>query len=147
MRKLSNAKNYIYRNTSKRGPVRPFGSYQWSCKRRGLVWTSEGGHDWLVGFDVSFRVSEKSRQRVLATGSKNVHAYAVCDSVWNCPPERVDGLTFDDISNARPISYNPKVGPYFTDSNGYPLKSARAVIASPAGMLAVDPVFHKEVSK
>jgi len=71
--------------------------------------------------NVSFKVSEAGRQRVLSEGRKNVHAGAVgyIDAAWGLEPRRDDldyetlkglglGGVFRPLSRGTRISYNPR---------------------------------------
>ncbi|AEJ94527.1 hypothetical protein FGG52_gp77 [Mycobacterium phage Backyardigan] len=56
--------------------------------------------------DVTPKVSEAGRQRVLREGKKNVHAGLV--------GELIQGEAVDLDVNARLVTYNPRKGPHFT---------------------------------
>lgn len=69
--------------------------------------------------NVSFKVYEKGRQRVLNEHQKNVHAFVVGNLEYI---ELYRGYTLDyplykqmnnDVSSARQITYNPYVHPFF----------------------------------
>lgn len=90
------------------------------------TWSVQGyikGRGWIVLFhspelwmeNVSFKVSEAGRQRVLRTRRKNVHAYAVgtlCDIFSHSP-------------KAETVSYNPYRGGTFVTWNDRPVHSAK----------------------
>jgi len=59
-------KYYIYRNLHKKCA---------SVRLKGLVVEHP---DYLMAYDVEFKVSQKGRERVLREKQKNVHAYMVC---------------------------------------------------------------------
>ena len=65
--------------------------------------------------DVEFLVRESGRQRMLSSGRKNVHAYAVGSLVDFVPvtePARLEG----DAAEARAVHYNPFDAGSFVDS-------------------------------
>lgn len=79
-------------------------------------------HGTVTLLRVKFQVSEPGRQRTLATGQKNVHAWVVGDQL-------------DTLSNRiaprgdqwRQARYNPKIAGSFLDTKtGEPVHSARA---------------------
>lgn len=84
--------------------------------------------------NVTFKVSEAGRQRVLREKRKNVHAGVVGDLISyrldvNQPPIKV-GQSFDSWEDCKPIavSYNPyRAGSFFDITNGAPVDSALAV--------------------
>ena len=59
----------------------------------------------IILTDCTFPVSEAGRQRVLASGHKNVHAYIEGTLIDDIPP--------DDPIDMLEIGYNPKLGPSF----------------------------------
>lgn len=82
----------------------------------------EGYENTLTLQNVTFRVSEAGRQRVLRERKKNVHAYVVgtlmgSRGCWEPGPEWIR------------ISYNPYKGNYFYDvKDGKEVKQAREAI-------------------
>lgn len=98
----------------------------------------------LVLGDVTFRVSEAGRQRVLREGRKNVHAF-VRGTVLDDWPER------HPISGRRALTYNPYDGPDFTlrlCPDRPPIRQAAAVemwaprpLPGPPTLLAAEPRF------
>lgn len=96
----------------------------WNLHKK--VWSVQGyvkGRGWIVLFhmpelwmeNVTFKVSEAGRQRVIRTRRKNVHAYAVgflCDIFQHSP-------------QAEKVSYNPYRGNTFVDQMDAPVHSAR----------------------
>lgn len=64
--KMTKAKYYIYRNLHKNC---------FSVRYKGKVIEHL---DELYAYDVTFKVNEAGRQKVLATKTKNVHAFVVC---------------------------------------------------------------------
>lgn len=106
---MSAAKYYIYRNLRTGG---------FSIRRRGRVVDHLNQHS-LTAENVTFKVNEKGRQRVLREKQKNVHAYIVCDVYKLFGREEVDGLNT--------IIYNPYVVSSFT-CGGMPITNARKVI-------------------
>lgn len=83
---MSAAKYYIYRNLRTGG---------FSIKLRGRVIDRD---NWFVAHNVTFKVNEISRQRVILEGQKNVHAFVVADK-YSFTDDKVDGLD--------PVTYNP----------------------------------------
>jgi hypothetical protein len=71
----------------------------------------------FVARDVTFRVWEGGRKRVLRERKKNVHAFVVADRFYEARLE-TSGLV--------PIKYNPYEAGHFT-CNGRPIEKARAV--------------------
>lgn len=91
-------------------------------------WKVAGHADSLVVDGARFKVYEKGRQRVLATGRKNVHSFVLGVLV------AVD--CFDPAPEASAeVTYNPRKQPHFYDVEqpGYPLVSARRLWLSASG--------------
>lgn len=70
--------------------------------------------------DVTFKVSETSRQRIIRTGVKDVHAYAVgylleCDTPVLRYPQPLNHTAIE-CDFERRVTYNPFKLPYFHDS-------------------------------
>ena len=132
---------FLYRNLSKVKGA-PAGE-RWSLRYDGRVTTPKGGVSYLVGFCVEFRVGEKGRERVIAEGSKNVHAFAACFDVTEgmSPAHLVNEgvLTQDEINNAVRITYDPYSAGDFLDPEGYPIGYAKAIYTTPNGMFAIEP--------
>lgn len=90
------------------------------------VWSVQGyikGRGWIVLFhcpelwleNVTFKVSEAGRQRVIRSRRKNVHAFAIgtmCDIFQHSP-------------NAERASYNPYRGNTFVVANDRPIHKAK----------------------
>ena len=147
----------IYRNLSKSKGE----SYRWSIRQRGKVLTHRGGQQEAFALDVTFKVSEAGRQRVLTNRQKNVHAFAVAQEVafWSGVNKlddlRARGFTIEEYDNAVVVRYNPYWGGFFTASgtiwdrgywapdvcSGRRLVSAGAVICDGRGMYALRPKF------
>ena len=69
--------------------------------------------------DVSFRVSERGRERVLREKRKNVHAVAVGEVAADA----------DTAGATVPVSYNPYRGPtFFRKDTGEPVVSAKLLV-------------------
>lgn len=66
--------------------------------------------------DVTFKVSEAGRQRVLRTGQKNVHAGLV--GQW-------DDRLNEDILHSQVVRYNPRESGEFRLEDGTPIKTAK----------------------
>lgn len=113
----SNAVCKVYRNLNKGTPERPV----YSVQQRTAKGSPSGRKRWIVVAyatsillqDVTFKVDEAKRQRVIEEGRKNVHAYAVGHQLWGLVPH---WLNFD----GRKVSYNPYKGSSFT-FNGEPV--------------------------
>jgi hypothetical protein len=90
---MNAAKYYIYRNLHTGG---------FSIKHRGLVIARD---NFFIAENVTFKVNEIGRQRVIREKRKNVHAYTVSDKyTFASNTESVDTLKI--------ITYNP-----YTSSN------------------------------
>lgn len=80
----------------------------------------------LLG-DVTFKVNEAGRQRVLREGRKNVHAFAV-------------GVLLASGSDMLPLTerlaYNPYEGPTFVNDEGKPVNYASGVVLNNLGITA-----------
>lgn len=94
----------------------------WSIRWSGLV---VGHARALTLADCTLRVSEAGRQRVLATGRKNVHAWVV-------------GTITDDYAAGewRDLRYNPRLWSTFVDGIGAPVHRAALVTFGPDGRCA-----------
>jgi len=103
------AKYYIYRNLHTGG---------FSVKRRGRVVDRIDAYS-LMAENVTFKVNEAGRQRVIKDKKKNVHAFIVCDKYVLYGRESVD--------NARVITYNPYTSSSFT-CDGVPITEARKIV-------------------
>ena len=104
---MSAAKYYIYRNLRTGG---------FSVKRRGRVVDRQQS---LNAQDVTFKVNEIGRERVIKEKQKNVHAYVVCDKYYLYSRQKVDKL--------RVITYNPYAANFFM-CNGHPIADAEEVV-------------------
>jgi len=149
----------IYRNLSEAKGE----SHRWSIRHRGKVLTRRGGGREVFALDVTFKVSESGRQRVLTNRQKNVHAFAVAQeyrravgrSDFGTKSWPADSFTLEDYDNAMVVRYNPYWGGYFTASgtiwdrgywapdvcSGRKLVSAAAIICDGRGMYAIRPKF------
>lgn len=105
---MSAAKYYIYRNLHTGG---------FSVKYRGIV--VERATD-IVAENVTFKVNEIGRQRVIREKSKNVHAYVVCDKYK---------VVKSNVDNLQVITYNPYKLDTFT-CNKNPITSAKKTALS-----------------
>lgn len=76
----------------------------WSIQHKGKV---IGYADTAILQDVTFKVSEKSRQRVIREKKKNVHAFA-CGTLVEKNVEKPESMN-------RAISYNPYRFSFFFD--------------------------------
>ena len=116
------AKCYIYWNLHKRC---------FSAKRNGKVFAHFRNARVL---NPEFRVSAAGRERVRREGTKNVHAYIVCESYhYMIYPDNVMGsgefLKFmpEVASKLKRASYNPYRDETFVDNTGKALYNARIV--------------------
>ena len=113
----SNAVCKVYRNLNKGTPERPVYSVQQYTAKG----SPSGRKRWIVVAyatritlqDVTFKVDERKRQKVIAEQRKNVHAYAVGHQLWGLVPHRLN-------SAGGKVSYNPYKGSSFT-FNGEPV--------------------------
>ncbi len=107
--------------------------HKYSIKQRGLV---VGHTNCMILTNVTLRVSEAGRLRVLKTGRKNVHAFLVGTILvqldWkksNWTPKRWPGR----------VEYDPRKDHYFTDRKGDLLISwARACLLCSKGVYYVE---------
>lgn len=79
--------------------------------------------DDIVLKNVTFKVSQAGRNRVLREKRKNVHAFVIGETV------EVSELFALDSSCACIVQYNPYVAGYFCDPNGKEVQSYRYVYA------------------
>ena len=86
---MSAAKYYIYRNLRTGG---------FSVKHHGRVVYHAVDIPISIS-DATFKVNEKSRQRVIKEKQKNVHAYIVCDNFEITPKQNIDKIN--------KVLYNP----------------------------------------
>lgn len=70
--------------------------------------------------DVTFRVSETTRLKILRTKRRRVHAWAIGTLT------AVD--TNPSVTGRRQVSYNPYRAPTFTDGGGTPVEAAPEVV-------------------
>lgn len=120
---------WVYRNLMRTDGV------WYSLMQRGIV----VAHAKEIGLvDVRFVVREGGRQRVLATGTKNVHAFVVGRLVPSLLHASCNDL---ETSRAewRRARYNPRVCGAFVDcslgdGSGNQLERARAAILGPEGL-------------
>jgi hypothetical protein len=77
--------------------------------------------------DVTFKVSEAGRQRVLSTGRKNVHAYACTNNIYVYDSE-------PPIDSWTEITYDPRQHDGFvTVTDNQPVSSAKSVLLTSSG--------------
>jgi hypothetical protein len=89
------AKFYIYRNLRTGG---------FSIKHHGRVIKRD---NFFIAENVTFKVNESGRQRVIQEKRKNVHAYTVCDKY-------ISARSKDKVDKLRIITYNPYKSANFT---------------------------------
>lgn len=110
-------------------------SLLWYVRGKGYRLCRHIPHGW--GTNITFKVSEAGRQRVIATGRKNVHAYA---EVHGALYQKVGGphgeghRTWERVQ----VRYNPYEGPHFTTLGGTPLKGLNVVHFTSDGRLVTD---------
>ena len=101
----------VYRNLNRGTTERPvYSVQQYTAKGR-----KDGRKRWIVVAyatritlrDVTFKVDEAKRQRVIEEGRKNVHAYAIGAVTWGLVPHWLN-------QSGRKVSYNPYKGSSFT---------------------------------
>lgn len=117
---------YVYRNL--RHGHKPPKLY--SIRYKGIVVARK---EKVLLANVKFVVHERGRQRVLKTGQKNVHAYAVGTLVGKrgCMGIDADGKDFGIR-----LSYDPYKAPYFESQSGTPVKTAWAALLNQNGISA-----------
>jgi hypothetical protein len=102
---------------------------------RSHIWKVAGWADAVAMENAVFVVYEKGRQRVLATGQKNVHSFVLGRLVTVDP--------FDPAPEASTeVTYNPRKQPHFYDLEqpSYPLVSARRLWLSASGRVYAEGV-------
>ena len=101
----------------------------WSCKSRKTGRVIRHARVVISPYDSTMVVLESGRQRVIAEGRKNVHAFARIDSgqtsddvdSWIETVEAMDGLTL--------VSYNPyRAGHFYRKDTGAPVTMVSALI-------------------
>ena len=122
----------------------------YSVKRAGRVISKRGGLQQVMLSDVTFKVSEKTRQRVIREGKKYVHAYCVgtlelaTDYAWPMYSQTADSKRSEEADlwgrGWRKARYNPLRGPDFT-LDGHPLAGADRVKLCSTGMWVYNPRF------
>jgi hypothetical protein len=106
-------KCFVYRNLHKPGYVYSIRALEGPYKGRVIAYGSK-----IVITNVQFRVGEKGRQRVLATGVKNVHAGIVGDVAGVCDletrlPNTIQHTGTWHLIRGTQISYNPRINRSF----------------------------------
>lgn len=86
------AKFYIYRNLRKGG---------FSIKYKNKVIEIS---DNIIAWNIEFKVSQNGRNRVIQNNIRNVHAYAVCDTYFNCSKQ---GISIHSDDSVKEVWYNP----------------------------------------
>jgi hypothetical protein len=105
---MPQAKYYIYRNLTA-------GTDVFSIRYRGKVIDRD---NWFEAENVTFKVNESGRKRVLEERQKNVHAFVVAEN-YTFTDGKIDGRAI--------ITYNPYTLSYFT-CNGLRIDSAKRVL-------------------
>jgi len=90
---------------------------KWSLMQNGIV---KAYASKLALKDCSFKVSEKSRQRVLKNKRKNVHAFIV----------GILSNELDENENLKEVTYCPYKGGEFHETDGKPVISAKYIFAN-----------------
>lgn len=93
------------------------------------------------GIYAGFKVLESGRQRVLLEKKKNVHAF-----VWSYYPELDEAKVLEDaahlsLNSLVRVSYNPYKAGHFVDPAGNPVKSAKQIWLTPAGVYTLNPSY------
>ena len=117
---------YVYRNL-KHGRLTP---PLYSVMRRGHVIAHRKR---ILLSNVSFRVREIGRRRVIASGQKNVHAFVVGHLTGN---KGAFGIDRNGKDLPVKIFYDPYYKGAFTTADGTPVHHARAVLLNEHGMSA-----------
>lgn len=111
----------IYRNLN-------LNSYSVQVKNDGRGWRVAGHADYIKLNNVTFKVYERARQRVIASKRKNVHAFVIGE--LDTPEDvrySVDGL--------EKIGYNPyHAGYFFRCINNERIDVAETVYLTPLGV-------------
>ena len=81
----------------------------------------------------SFVVREASRQRVIRTGRKNVHAFVVG---FDAGQKGIFGIDANGRDFPVRVRYNPYEAGYFQDDAGRSVKGARGVLLNERGISA-----------
>ena len=102
------AKFYIYRNLRTKG---------FSIKKRGRVIDHD---NYFEAHDVTFKVNELGRQRVIKNKQKDVHAFVVTDKYYYTSMHQ-------EVDKLPEITYNPYKCPYFL-CNGKHITQADKVL-------------------
>ena len=117
---------YVYRNLKHGRATPPL----YSVMRRGRVIAHRKR---ILLSNVSFRVRETGRRRVIASGQKNVHAFVV-----GYLTGRKGAFGIDHNRHDLPVKlfYDPYYKGAFTTADGTPIRYARAVLLNEHGMSA-----------
>lgn len=107
---VKNTKFYIYRNLHTGG---------FSIRHKGLVIQRS---NYIIGNNVTFKVNELGRQRVIQEKRKNVHAFSVCESY-----SIMETGSLVEVDNLPAISYNPYKSSNFV-CNNKTINAATAVL-------------------
>lgn len=139
----------VYRNLHNRTGV----GYSIKHAKRNRVISKRGGVQCVKLENVTFWVSEKTRQRTIREGKKYVHAYAVGTmksggdyenaKQSQTPREKEIETGFLNTFNWHRVSYNPFRGPDFT-VNGRPLAGADRAQLCATGMWVFNPRFKNQ---
>ena len=127
--------------------------YSVKHKRRNRVISKRGGVQFVKLENVTFEVSETTRQRTLREGKKYVHAYVVGtlvqaeDYIWPAYSQTTDSKRSEEADfhdrGWRKARYNPFRGPDFT-LDGHPLAGAEMVQLCASGMWVFNPRFKNQ---
>ena len=127
--------------------------YSVKHKKRNRVMSKRGGFQKVVLQDVTFEVSEATRQRTLREGKKYVHAYAtgslvfMGDYYYSAESQKTESKNSERLRlwdrGWRRARYNPVEGPYFT-LDGHPLAGAERVKLNATGMWVFNPRFKNQ---
>lgn len=108
----------------------------WSIQTRihGKGWRVTDYAETLSAYNVTFSVSEAGRQRVIAEGRKNVHAYAIAR---RCTPNRWQRVpyTWDPMK----ISYHPYEAGHFATPSGTAVHGLNVAYFNDQGEIITDP--------
>lgn len=90
--------------------------------------------------DVTFRVSEPGRQRVLRERKKNVHAFVrgtVFDYGNATDRERCEAWDAETVT----VRYNPYEGQHFTESTGRAVVGGEYAFLSDKAVIVLNPIY------
>lgn len=113
---MATAKTYIYRNLNRGG---------FSSKYKGRVvsrFGSQRSYDNVaIAMVDGFQVSEVVRQKIVATGKKQVHAYITTSMI-------LQSNQSINLDGAPQVKYNPRTDTFFYVTDGTPIDDIKMVV-------------------